>query len=48
MTILQRKSQLEHRKQIALDAGFFITTALEYFAVWAVGMVIITKILQIM
>lgn len=48
MTVYQRKLQLEHRKQIALDAGFYITTVLEYFAVWAVGMVIITKMLHIM
>ena len=48
MTIYQRKLQLEHRKQVAKDTAFFITSALEYIAVWAVYMVIITRMLRIM
>ena len=47
MTILQRKQQLEHRKAVAKDVGFYLVAALEYFAVWAVYMAIITKMLQI-
>jgi hypothetical protein len=48
MTILQRKTQLEQRKQTAKDIGFVMASAMEYIAVWAVYMVIITKMLRIM
>ena len=48
MTILQRKQQLEQRKQTAKDIVFHVTSAIEYIAVWAVYMVIITKMLRIM
>lgn len=48
MTIYQRKLQLEHRKQVAKDIGFHIASAIEYISVWAVYMVIITKMLRIM
>lgn len=48
MTILQRRTQLEQRKQTAKDIGFVVISAIEYIAVWAVYMVIITKMLRIM
>lgn len=48
MTILQRKQQIEQRKQTAKDIGFVLMTAIEYISVWAVYMVIITKMLRIM
>lgn len=48
MTVLQRKQQLEQRKQTAKDIGFHIASAIEYISVWAVYMVIITKMLRIM
>lgn len=48
MTILQRKQQLEQRKTRAKDVLFVMTSAMEYIAVWAVYMVIITKMLRIM
>lgn len=48
MTILQRRQQLEQRKQTAKDIGFHIASAIEYITVWAVYMAIITKMLRIM
>lgn len=48
MTVNQRRAQLEQRKQTAKDIAFHVTSAIEYIAVWAVYMVIITKMLRIM
>lgn len=48
MTVNQRRVQLEQRKQTAKDIGFVLMTAIEYISVWAVYMVIITKMLRIM
>lgn len=48
MTVQQRRVQLEQRKQTAKDIGFVLTSAIEYIAVWAGYMVIITKMLRIM
>lgn len=48
MTVNQRRVQLEQRKQTAKDIAFYVTSAVEYIAVWAVYMVIITKMLRIM
>lgn len=48
MTVNQRRVQLEQRKQTAKDIAFHVTSAIEYIAVWAVYMVIITKMLRIM
>ena len=48
MTILQRKSQLEQRRNILKDIGFVLATTIEYIAVWAIYMVMITKMLKIM
>lgn len=48
MTVLQRKSQLEQRKNTFKDIMFVLTTTIEYIAVWAIYMVMITKMLRIM
>ena len=48
MTVNQRRVQLEQRKQTAKDIAFHVTSAIEYIAVWAAYMVIITKMLRIM
>lgn len=48
MTVQQRRVQIEQRKTKAKDILFVLTTAIEYIAVWAVYMVIITKMLRIM
>ena len=47
MTVLQRKTQIEQRKNTAKDIMFVLTSTIEYIAVWAVYMIIITKMLQI-
>lgn len=48
MTVQQRRVQIEQRKQTAKDIGFHIASAIEYISVWAIYMVIITKMLRIM
>lgn len=48
MTILQRKSQLEQRKNTFKDIMFVLTSTIEYIAVWAIYMILITKMLKIM
>lgn len=47
MTVYQRKLQLEQRKVALKNVGFYLATTFEYIAVWAVYMVIITKMLRI-
>ena len=47
MTILQRKQQLEQRKQTAKDIGFVVISAIEYISVWAVYMAIISRMLKL-
>ena len=47
MTILQRKTQLEQRKQTAKDIGFVVISAIEYISVWAVYMAIISRMLKL-
>ena len=48
MTVLQRKNQLEQRKNTFKDIMFVLTSTIEYIAVWAIYMVVITKMLKIM
>ena len=47
MTILQRRQQLEQRKQTAKDIGFVVISAIEYISVWAVYMAIISRMLKL-
>lgn len=47
MTILQRRTQLEQRKQIAKDIGFVVISAIEYISVWAIYMMIISRMLKL-
>ena len=47
MTVLQRKTQIEQRKNTFMDILFVLTSTIEYIAVWAIYMIIITKMLQI-
>jgi hypothetical protein len=47
MTILQRRTQLEQRKQTAKDIGFVMISAIEYISVWAVYMAIISRMFKL-
>lgn len=47
MTVNERRVQLERRMKPIRAIRDFLTVAIYYFAVWAVFMTIITKLLQV-